>query len=228
MDGYHFKDAREERKGGRASGRLATVLAALALAVVLGVGLARYGQELPVIGPIISGPDTTTTTPVSVEGIQDLNHLATVRRVGSVVVTEEAEPGRIQSLADSVGIDTSGLTGESVIVTATGEVEAGVDLEELREEDVRVNGDTVAIDLPEPEILSASLDEERTGVYDRDRGIFVYRGDDTLMEDARREAVAEVEDAAEESDILAQANSNAEDSIRAFVETLGFEEVRFE
>jgi hypothetical protein len=41
-------------------------------------------------------------------------------------------------------------------------------------------------------------------------------------------AVDEIGNIAEESDILAQANTNAEDSIRAFVTTLGFEEVRFE
>jgi hypothetical protein len=124
-------------------------------------------------------------------------------------------------------LDTSGLTGESVIVTATGQVEAGVDLEQLRPEDVQVQGDTVTIRLPEPQILSSSLDEERTGLYDRDRGIFVYRGDDTLVEDARREAVVEITRAAKESDILEQARRNAEESIRTFVTSLGFEEVRF-
>jgi hypothetical protein len=198
------------------------------LAAALGIGLARYGGELPIVGPIFGGPDTTTTSEVSVVDIQNLENLTTIRWIGQVVVTEEAEPGRIESLADNFGVDTSAFTGESVIVLANGEVEAGVNLEELGENDVRVNEDTVTINLPEPEIFSSSLDEGRTGVYDRDRGIFVYRGDDSLIEDARLEAVGEIENAAEESDILAQANTNAEDTIHAFVEALGFEEVNFE
>lgn len=41
-------------------------------------------------------------------------------------------------------------------------------------------------------------------------------------------ALEEIEDAARENGILDAAGRNAEDSIRAFVTTLGFEEVRFE
>ena len=57
------------------------------------------------------------------------------------------------------------LTGERVLLVATGEVEAGVDLAEIGEDDVRVDSDRVTIDLPEAQVLSSSLDEERTRVY---------------------------------------------------------------
>ena len=57
------------------------------------------------------------------------------------------------------------LTGERVLLVATGEVEAGVDLAEIGEDDVRLDGDRVTISLPEPQVLSSSLDEERTRVY---------------------------------------------------------------
>jgi hypothetical protein len=228
VDSYQFRDYREERRGVGAGTVVMLVTTIVLLSAAIGVGLARFGSELPLIGTFIGEPEATTTTPVAVEDIQALNQLATVRWIGSVVVTQEAEPGLVQRLAESwIGVDTSGLTGESVIVTATGQVEAGVDLEQLRPEDVQVRGETVTIRLPEPQILSSSLDEERTGLYDRDRGIFVYRGDDTLVEDARREAVVEITRAAEESDILEQARRNAEESIRTFVTSLGFEEVRF-
>jgi len=222
-----FRDDREERRSSSAGKVLVLTAIVMVLAAAVGIGLARYGENIPIIGPILFGPDTTTGE-VSVVDIRDLENLTTIRWIGQVVVTEEAEPGRVESLADAVGLDTSAFTGESVIVTATGEVEAGVNLEELGERDVRVNEDTVTINLPEPEIFSTSLDEEETGVYDRDRGIFVFGVNDEVAEDARREAVSEIEAAAEESDILAQADTNAEDAIRAFVETLGFEEVRFE
>ncbi len=222
-----FRDDREERRSSSAGKVLVLTAIVMVLAAAVGIGLARYGENIPIIGPILFGPDTTTGE-VSVVDIRDLENLTTIRWIGQVVVTEEAEPGRVESLADAVGLDTSAFTGESVIVTATGEVEAGVNLEELGERDVRVNEDAVTINLPEPEIFSTSLDEEETGVYDRDRGIFVFGVNDEVAEDARREAVSEIEAAAEESDILAQADTNAEDAIRAFVETLGFEEVRFE
>lgn len=228
MASSQFRDDREERRSSSAGKVLVLTAIVIILAVAVGIGLARYGENIPIIGPIIVGPDTTTTSEVSIQEIQSLNQLTTTRWIGQVVVEEEAEPGRMESLAESVGIDASGLTGESVLLVATGEVEAGVNLEELEEGDVRTGEDTVTINLPEAEILSSNLDEESTGVYDRDRGAFVFGVNEELADEARREAVSQIEAAAEESDILEQADTNAEDSIRAFVESLGFEEVRFE
>ncbi|MFL6057754.1 MAG: DUF4230 domain-containing protein, partial [Rubrobacteraceae bacterium] len=63
---------------------------------------------------------------------------------------------------------------------------------------------------------------------DRDFGPLNLRPDDDLVEQARAAAVDRIEQAARDEDILDQAEQNAEDSIRAFVSTLGFEEVRFE
>jgi predicted Zn-dependent protease len=91
-----------------------------------------------------------------------------------------------------------------------------------------VSGDSVTIRLPEPEILSVSLDEEQTRVYDRDFSPLNLRPDDDLVEEARAAAVEEIEQAAQKNDILKTAERNAENSIRAFVTSLGFEEVRFE
>jgi hypothetical protein len=98
---------------------------------------------------------------------------------------------------------------------------------DIGEDDVRVNSATVTIDLPEPQILSASLDEEKTRVYDRDFSPLNVRPDDDLVEEARLQAVEKIRDAARENEILVTAEHNAEDSVRAFVTTLGFEQVRF-
>ena len=87
-------------------------------------------------------------------------------------------------------------SGEKVIVIATGKVEAGVDLGDIEKDDVAVDGDSVTIDLPEPEILSVSLDEGRTRVYDRDFSPLNVRPDDDLVEMARLRAVEKIEDAA--------------------------------
>jgi hypothetical protein len=193
---------------------------------LLGVGLgaaistAGFMERLPVVGPLLfeEEPAQTTTTPVVVEGIQDLNQLATVRWKESVIITRESGGTDLEQF----------LAGEKVLLVATGNVEAGVDLALLGRDDVKVDGETVTIRLPEPEILSVSLDEQKTGVYDRDLGPLNLRPDDDLVEQARAAAVDRMEQAARDEDILDQAEQNAEDSIRAFVTTLGFEEVRFE
>ncbi|MDQ3942868.1 MAG: DUF4230 domain-containing protein [Actinomycetota bacterium] len=205
-------------KGGGLGTTLVLALVIVVLSLALGVGLARYGLLLPIVGPLHSEmPPRTTTGPVVVEGIRELDQLATVRWTESVPVTRETGGDILDRLFD----------GERVLVIATGEVEAGVDLGDIGKDDVSVNSDTVTIDLPEPQILSASLDEEKTRVYDRDFSPLNVRPDDDLVEEARLQAVKKIRDAARENGILVTAEHNAEDSVRAFVTTLGFEEVRF-
>lgn len=211
---------------GKKGGGLGTTLVLALVIVVVGVGLGvalntqGFMERLPVIGPLFyeEEPAQTTTGPVVVEGVQDLNRLATVRWRESVIVTRESGGTELERF----------LAGEKVLLVATGDVEAGVDLASLGRDDVKVSGETVTIRLPEPEILSVSLDEQKTGVYDRDFGPLNLRPDDDLVEQARAAAVDRIEQAARDEDILDQAEQNAEDSIRAFVRTLGFEEVRFE
>jgi hypothetical protein len=205
-------------KGGGLGTTLVLALVIVVLGVALGVGLARVGSSLPIVGPLLGEkPPRTTTGPVVVEGIKELDQLATVRWTESVPVTRETGGDILDRL----------FSGEKVIVIATGKVEAGVDLGDIDKDQVSVNGDSVTIDLPEPEILSASLDEERTRVYDRDFSPLNFRPDDDLVEEARLQAVQKITDAARENEILDTAEHNAEDSVRAFVTTLGFEEVRF-
>lgn len=189
------------------------------LGVALGLGLARYGSALPILGPIFGEARTqTTTSPVVVEGVRDLDQLATVRWTESVVVTKETGGNALKQT----------LTGEKVVLVATGEVEAGVDLSSLKRDDVRVEDNRVQIRLPDPEILGSSLDEENTRLYDRDQGLLRLRPDDQLVEEARTDAEKEILAAAQKNSILDTAERNAESSIRAFVTTLGFDEVEFE
>ena len=205
-------------KGGGLGTTLVLGFVIVVLGGALGVGLARYGQVLPIVGPLLGEkPPRTTTGPMVVEGIQELDQLATVRWTESVPVTRETGGDILDRL----------FSGEQVIVIATGNVEAGVDLGDIHKDDVSVNGDSVTIDLPKPEILSASLDEEMTRVYDRDLSPLNIRPDDQLVEEARLQAIQKIKGVARENEILDTAQQNAEVSIRAFVTTLGLDEVRF-
>jgi hypothetical protein len=208
------------RKGGGLGTTLVLALVIVCVSVGLGIGISRFDfmERVPVLGPLLEEkPARTTTGPVVVEGIQELDQLATVRWTESVPVTRESGGDILDRL----------FNGEKVLVIATGEVEAGVNLADISKDDVSVNGETVTIDLPDPEILSASLDEEKTRVYDRDFSPLNVRPNDDLVEEAREQALEKIKDAARENDILDTAEQNAENSIRAFVTTLGFDEVRF-
>jgi len=206
------------RKGGGLGTTLVLALVIVVLAIALGVGLARYGSTLPFLGQLLGEKSPRTTTgPVVVEGIQELDQLATVRWTESVPVTKESGGDIWERVFD----------GEKVLVIATGNVEAGVDLGDIHKDDVSVKGETVIIDLPEPEILAASLDEKTTRVYDRDLSPLNFHPDDDLVEKARLRAVEKIEASAREEGILDTAEQNAQNSIRSFVTALGFQEVRF-
>ena len=190
---------------------LVLALSLVIISVAAGVGLTY----------LIWNP-TKPDQPAVVLGVQRLNELATVKQTIQVIVTEE-ENARIfqQPLPEF-------LTGEQLLLVAVGQVEAGVDLDELEESDVRVVGETVIIELPQARILDSSLDEDATRLYDRDRGLFKIRGNDELIEEARRDAEDRIVETARENDILEKAQNNAEVSIRALVISFGYEKVVFQ
>jgi hypothetical protein len=189
------------------------------VALAAGIGLARYGDSVPWLADLTGQPTKTTETVVL--GVRRLNELATAEMVAQVVVTE-AENTRIltQPLPEF-------LTGETVLLVAVGEVEAGIDLDELGEDDVRVENGKVTVELPQARILDSSLDEDKTRLYDRDRGLLRIRGNDALLEEARRDAEDEMVKAAQEQDLVAKAQDNAEEGIRGFLGSLGYAEVEF-
>lgn len=209
------------KKGGGFVTTLALALVIVMLGVALGVGISRldFAERMPLVGPLLQErPARTTTSPVVVEGVRELDQLATVRVTESIIVTRESGGDVLDRL----------FSGEKVLLVAAGNVEAGIDLSEVGEDDVRVEGKTVTISLPEPEVLSVSLDEQKTRVYDRDYSPLNLRPDDDLVEEARATAEEKIEAAARENGVLETAETNAEGSIGAFVEALGFERVRFE
>lgn len=200
----------QERPRGGSGNTLLLAALFLAVGVAGGLGIAYVTGVIPLIGDVREP---------TVKDVQKLNELSSVQRTESVIVPQES--GGQDLIPDF-------LRGESVVLIATGEVRAGVNLDELREGDVSVEEGRVTMDLPEPEILSAALDEEETRVYDRDQGLLNFDPDEDLETEARREAVRRLEDSARENGILEQAEENAQTSLRAFVQSLGFEEVEFE
>jgi hypothetical protein len=70
------------RKGGGFGTTLVQAFVIIVLSVALVVRISRFGfmERIPIVGPFLfeEQPAQTTTGPVVVEGIQDLNQLATV------------------------------------------------------------------------------------------------------------------------------------------------------
>jgi hypothetical protein len=119
------------------------------------------------------------------------------------------------------------LFGDRLLLVAHGSVIAGVDLEKIDLDSVWMDElGRVYIILPEPEVFVATLDNDKSYIYDRDKGFFT-RGDVNLETAARKAAEEEILRAALEDNILEQASVNAENYLYSFLHALGFTDVVF-
>jgi len=157
-------------------------------------------------------PDSVTI----VRAVRPLARLETISYTVEKVITAEIGQGRFGALF-----------GDKLILVAHGEVIAGVDLSRMADADVQVAPDgTAIVTLPATEVFVATLDNEKSYVYDRDTGLFT-RGDVNLETQARQAAEDEIEKAAREDGILEQAQTNAEVYLRSLILALGVDEVVF-
>lgn len=113
------------------------------------------------------------------------------------------------------------LFGDRILLIAHGTVVAGFDLSNVSEKNITISGKNITIILPAPEILSTSLDESQTRVYDRQKGLLVP-SNDNLESDARLSAVNKIKKAACIGGILTTASDNAKKQLTTLLQNLGF------
>lgn len=116
------------------------------------------------------------------------------------------------------------LFGDKLLLIAQGEVIAGFDLAQMKDDDIKVEGTTLTVTLPKPQILFTKLNNEQTKVYDRTTGVF-SKGDKDLEAKAREQAELAIRDAACKANILNQASDNARKQLGALFKGFGFSEV---
>ncbi len=118
------------------------------------------------------------------------------------------------------------LFGDKLLFVAHGIVIAGIDLDKLGPKDMWTESGVLYVHLPEAEVFIATLDNQKSYVYNRDTGLLTH-GDMNLETSARQAAEDEVKKAALEDGILKQANQNAENYMYRLLRGLGYTEVIF-
>lgn len=116
--------------------------------------------------------------------------------------------------------------GDKLLFVGHGYVIAGIDMTKINEDDMWLQDGALYVRLPETEIFVATLDNDKSYVYDRDIGILV-NPDPGLETLARQVAEEEILNAALEDGILEQARINAEVYLEKFFVALGYENVVF-
>jgi Protein of unknown function (DUF4230) len=118
----------------------------------------------------------------------------------------------------------------TLLYIAYGEVRAGVDLSELKPEDVEVKGETTILHLPPPRILDSKIDVNRSKVYDYDRG-FLGLGPDAapeLQDLAQRQTLDKIVASACANGILQSASDRAQLTVSQLLTTAGYTKLMVE
>jgi hypothetical protein len=205
------------------TGCLLGLASLIVICVLIGIAVPSIGGALAqnifqVPAQIIKLPPPTPTIvvlPTVINQIKPLGQLHTASYFLSTVVDTQMPIGALNQI-------------QRVLLVACGKVDAGIDLSKLEPQHIITNGDKVTIRLPDAEIFTSQLFDDRkcTYVVLREEGILLPPN--TVLETAAREAaVANFKETATANGILEQARLNAEGEVRRLLTLLGYRDIQF-
>lgn len=167
--------------------------------------------------------DTTPPPPevdvrsVVIQKVQDASELTT-----AVYTMQAVVPTSQDTQFGGMVVGTTKL-----LYIAHGEVQAGVDLSQVRQKNIQVQGDTIQVVLPPPRILNSKIDVNRSQVYDYNRGNFGLGPDvaPSLQTLAQQKALKTVVESACNDGILNKANDRARLVVTQLLSTAGYPRV---
>jgi hypothetical protein len=209
------------RSNQRGSGTLFSVVFALVLGgalVALFVHHARAGLAGRLASYITGESVTMISDRAVVERVQRMNRLETV--VYSLDTVVEGD--------ESSTILPDALTGDHLLMIVEGTTIAGIDMSQLKPENVTITetgaSRDIRITLPPSQVFMTSIDNDHTRVYARETGLFV-KADPNLESKTRAKAQGQLQEAALKDGILDAATKNARATVTAMLQGLGFAHV---
>lgn len=185
------------------------MLLALLLAFLAGGIAGWFLPRLPWFAPRPQGYSTTAV----IQQIQTLAELVTVKYVME----------KVQVLENPTWYGQ-----DRVLMVVHGVVKAGVDLQQLRPENLRVEDKRIVLTLPPARITDAYLVDDKTQVIERTTGLLrLFDRDQHLEQTARQQAVDDIARAARRSGIVKEAEERARGQVEWLLRQLGFEVVEF-
>ncbi len=168
------------------------------------------------VASLLHPTPTILPDPVTViNQVQALARLETIQYTVEKVVTAEQNQGTLGFLL-----------GDRLLFVAHGVVIAGIDMQKIMPQDMWLENGVLYVRLPAPEVFVATLDNEKSYVYDRETGL-LSKGVKDLETLARQRAEQEILKAALEDGILQRARENAQVYLLRFFMSLGYKSVVF-
>jgi hypothetical protein len=179
--------------------------------LVLGIGLGVFAPRW--LAPVAE----RARSPVVITEVRELSRLEGVTYHVERVVDLKDEQRHLFGL---VAAD------DAILLVASGDVIAGVDLGRLQPSDVvlAADGRSVTLQLPPAEVFSARLDNTRTYVHSRKTDLLAQRHE-SLETRARQAAEETLRAAAEDAGMLKRAEDSVARTVTSLVRSLGFQEV---
>ena len=209
------------RSGRGSSGTLFSVIVSLLLgATVLGVFVhrARVGLAGRIASYITGEPMNVISDRAVVDRVQRLNRLETAMYTLDTVVESD----------ESSAILPDALAGDHLLMIVQGETIAGIDMSQLKAENVVITERgaerDIKVTLPPSQVFLTTIDNQHSRVYTRETGLFV-KADPNLESQTRTKAQGQLQEAALSDGILDVATKNARTTIAAMLQGLGFAHV---
>jgi len=173
--------------------------------------------SLPVIPPLSSSITVVHPTPNVLVAVKDMARLESASFHMERVIDLSDKQSHLFGLVQSE---------DAILLVAVADISAGVDLQQLRAEDIVAQPaeKRVTITLPAPEVFHAELDNAKTYVHARHTGALAARKEN-LETRARQEAERSLIEAALQAGLLTRANSNAARAVEGLVRGLGYSQV---
>lgn len=160
------------------------------------------------------GFQVNTNGTAVVKEIQKLQRLETSSYTVEKIIDAGTQGTRFQEF----------LYGDRILLIANGQIVAGFDFGQVKDSDIKIEGQKITLNLPAPMILFTRLDNEKTRVYDRQQGVLT-KGEKDLEAEARSEAEISLRQAACDAGILNSAEENGRKQMIAFLTALNFTSV---
>lgn len=196
---------------GGAVGCVGLIVIFMIAAILLGGGAIssladRFSSGLTAI----FGAQPTTnfsTAGLILERVQELSQLTVTRYSFSNIVSSEVEmPGVLAALY-----------GQKLVMVAVGNIDAGVDLSVLTQEDIVLSEGVLTLTLPPVSLQNCFLNEGDSYVLSRETGVFAQPS--LNLDDASRQfALHQFRDQALEKGILSDSETRAKETVERFLE----------
>ncbi|HUR80922.1 MAG TPA: DUF4230 domain-containing protein [Thermoanaerobaculia bacterium] len=190
---------------------------AVAVAMTTAVLVYRMAKRTVVEAVSFTPQEREVDVATLVTQVRELNRLETasmrVMHVGTISQTYKLVP--------------NALAADEITFLATGDVIAGIDLAQLKQEDVwRSSDGTINMRLPPAQVLVTRVDNAQSRVLTRKTGV-LRRADIDLETRARQHAEENIRAEAVKRGVLKIAGDNAEKKMADLLHTFGAKKVRF-